>query len=87
MSNDSRYTQGERYKNKLKGRNCKLTGESIKSRGETLENEKRNKNIFFPDIAFSTDNGAMIAYMGYLKYHKDIISSLEINPNPSSTLV
>lgn len=54
---------------------------------ERFENEKRNKNIFFPDIAFSTDNGAMIAYMGYLKYDKALKNSLEINPNPSSRLV
>ena len=30
---------------------------------ERFEKEKGNKKIFFPDIAFSTDNGAMIAFM------------------------
>ena len=33
--------------------------------------EKGEKKIFFPDMAYSTDNGAMIAYMGWLKSSKD----------------
>jgi len=50
--------------------------------------EKGEKKIFFPDMAYSTDNGAMIAYIGWLKSSKktkDI--SLEINPNPSSRFI
>ena len=49
---------------------------------------KGEKKIFFPDMAYSTDNGAMIAYIGWLKSSKktkDI--SLEINPNPSSRFI
>ena len=50
--------------------------------------EKGEKKIFFPDIAYSTDNGAMIAYMGWLKSLKiSINNSLEINPNPSSKFI
>ena len=46
------------------------------------------KKIFFPDMAYSTDNGAMIAYMGWLKSSKiSTNNSLEINPNPSSRFV
>ena len=50
--------------------------------------EKGEKKIFFPDMAYSTDNGAMIAYMGWLKSLKiSINNSLEINPNPSSKFI
>ncbi len=50
--------------------------------------EKGEKKIFFPDMAYSTDNGAMIAYMGWLKSSKTIEENpLEINPNPSSRFV
>ena len=50
--------------------------------------EKDEKKIFFPDMAYSTDNGAMIAYMGWLKSSKiSTNNSLEINPNPSSRFV
>jgi len=39
-------------------------------------------------MAYSTDNGAMIAYMGWLKALKiSINNSLEINPNPSSRFI
>ena len=48
--------------------------------------EKGDKKIFFPDLAFSTDNGAMIAYMGWIKSSNAIKESLEINPTPSSSL-
>ena len=49
--------------------------------------EKGEKKIFFPDMAYSTDNGAMIAYMGWLKSSKLTNNSLEINPHPSSKFV
>ena len=59
--------------------------EKLRARCNT---EKGEKKIFFPDMAYSTDNGAMIAYMGWLKLSKISISnSLEINPNPSSRFV
>mgnify|MGYP001303019315 CR=1 FL=1 len=54
---------------------------------ERFEKEKGNKKIFFPDIAFSTDNGAMIAFMGWLKSSMPNEKSLEIKPSPSSSLV
>ena len=53
---------------------------------ERFEKEKNEKNIYFPDLAFSTDNGAMIAYMGWLKYYDNNNDSLEINPKPTSSL-
>ena len=46
--------------------------------------EGKDNNIYFPDLEFSTDNGAMIAFLGYLKSKKDISSSLEINPHTIS---
>ena len=59
--------------------------EKLRARCNT---EKGEKKILFPDMAYSTDNGAMIAYMGWLKLSKISISnSLEINPNPSSRFV
>ena len=53
---------------------------------ERFDKEKGDKKIFFPDLAFSTDNGAMIAYMGWIKSSNAIKESLEINPTPSSSL-
>ena len=59
--------------------------EKLRARCNT---EKGEKKIFFPDMAYSTDNGAMIAYMGWLKLSKiSTNNSLEINPNPSSRFV
>ena len=44
-------------------------------------------DIFFPDVKFSTDNGAMIAYAGFLKSKSsNIQTDLRIKPNPSLTL-
>ena len=54
---------------------------------ERFNKEKGNRKIFFPDIAFSTDNGAMIAFMGWLKSSIPNEKSLEIKPSPSSNLV
>lgn len=53
-----------------------------------FQNEKNNNtSIFFPDIAFSTDNGAMIAYMGWVKSKDNIVNSLDIKPNPTSKII
>ena len=52
-----------------------------------FQKEKGSRNIFFPDISFSTDNGAMIAFMGYLKSSDSIENSLEIKPSPVSRLI
>ena len=46
-----------------------------------------NCDVFFPDVKFSTDNGAMIAYAGFLKSRSsDIEKNFKIKPNPSLTL-
>ena len=53
-----------------------------------FQNEKSNNtNIFLPDIAFSTDNGAMIAYMGWVKSKDNIVNSLDIKPDPTSKII
>ena len=54
---------------------------------ERFDKEKGIKNIYFPDLAYSTDNGAMIAYMGWLKFSNQNVNSLEINPKPTSSLI
>ena len=44
-------------------------------------------NVYFPDIKFSTDNGAMIAYAGFLKSRSsNIEKNFKIKPNPSLSL-
>ena len=49
-----------------------------------FQNEKdASINIFFPDMQFSTDNGAMIAYLGWIKSKSNKSTSLNINPKPS----
>tara|TARA_B100000035_G_scaffold178046_1_gene151820 strand:+ start:1028 stop:2017 length:990 start_codon:yes stop_codon:yes gene_type:complete len=46
-----------------------------------------DSNVFFPEVKFSTDNGAMIAYAGYLKSKSsNIKTDFRIMPNPSLTL-
>lgn len=44
------------------------------------EAKKRNWNVFFPEIRFTTDNAAMIAMAGYYKYKKNLFSSFDISP-------
>jgi len=39
-----------------------------------------NINIFFPDLKYCTDNAAMIAMAGYIKYKKKIYSNIDIIP-------
>ena len=42
---------------------------------------------YFPDAKFSTDNGAMIAYAGFLKYKSSVTKkNYTIKPNPSLSL-
>ncbi len=38
--------------------------------------------VFFPSMQFCTDNGAMIAYAGLLRYEKKIYSKLSVKPKP-----
>ena len=46
-----------------------------------------NSNVFFPDVRYSTDNGAMIAYAGFLKSQSSSIElNFKIKPNPSLSL-
>ena len=46
-----------------------------------------NSNVFFPDVKYSTDNGAMIAYAGFLKSQSSSIeTNFKIKPNPSLSL-
>ena len=49
-----------------------------------FQNEKESaSNVFFPDMQFSTDNGAMIAYLGWIKSKSNKTENLNINPQPS----
>ena len=45
--------------------------------------EEYNLNITFPKKEYCTDNAAMIAMVGYLKYKKNEFSNLDIVPNPT----
>jgi len=44
---------------------------------------KYNLNLAFPDMEFCTDNAAMIAMAGYLKYSNNQNSNIDIEPNPN----
>ena len=47
----------------------------------------KEKKAFFPDVKFSTDNGAMIAFAGFLKSKStEFRENFKIKPNPSLTL-
>jgi len=46
----------------------------------TIEAQKRDWLIYFPEFNFATDNAAMIAITGYFKYNKGLFSSLDIAP-------
>ena len=53
-------------------------------REKSQQFEKTNNvNIIFPDFKYCTDNAAMIAMAGYIKYKKGIISNLDITPYSS----
>ncbi len=43
---------------------------------------KNNWEIFIPKIEFSTDNGAMIAISGVLKYEHKLFDNIDITPYP-----
>ena len=53
---------------------------------ERFEKESQNIDVFFPNLEFSTDNGAMIAYLGYLKSNETKMNSLKIQPIPTSSV-
>jgi N6-L-threonylcarbamoyladenine synthase len=44
------------------------------------EAEKRNWNLFIPDLSFTTDNAAMIGITGYYKYIRGEFSSQDVVP-------
>ena len=61
-------------------------GVSANKRLRDKFSQESNFDVFFPDVKFSTDNGAMIAYAGFLKSRSsDIEKNLKIKPNPSLT--
>ena len=62
-------------------------GVSANNRLRDKFSQVSNHDVFFPDVKFSTDNGAMIAYAGFLKHRSsDIEKNFRIKPNPSLTL-
>jgi len=47
-----------------------------------IELETDGTKVFFPSMQFCTDNGAMIAYAGLLRYEKKMYSKLSVRPRP-----
>jgi N6-L-threonylcarbamoyladenine synthase len=43
---------------------------------------KRDGKLFLPRLEFCTDNGAMIAYAGYLRLQQNSLNSLEVSVKP-----
>jgi len=52
----------------------------------TEEAKKVNAELFIPSLKFSTDNAAMIAYAGALRYKKGKFAPLDINAYPNYPL-
>ena len=52
-------------------------GVSANSEIRSSFQKKKNINVFFPKRAYTTDNAAMIAMVGYLKYNEKKFSNLE----------
>ena len=55
---------------------------------ENLERTALEKEfkIYYPPLDLCTDNGAMIAYLGYLKSNETTINNLKIQPSPTSSV-
>ena len=53
---------------------------------ERFKKESQDIDVFFPSLEFSTDNGAMIAYLGYLKSNETTVNNLKIQPSPTSSV-
>jgi len=47
-----------------------------------IDLETNETKVFFPSMQFCTDNGAMIAYAGLLRYEKKMYSKLSVKPRP-----
>ena len=79
-------TKTVKASNELGVDNIVITGgvSANKKLRNRFQNEAKLKNIFFPDIEFSTDNGAMIAYLGWIKSKSHFSNNLEINPDSIS---
>ena len=45
----------------------------------------RGWEVFYPPLAYTTDNAAMIGIVGHLKYKESIESSLNATPSPRLT--
>ena len=50
-----------------------------------MESKENDWDIFIPELQYTTDNAAMIAIVGHLKYKESIESSLNITPSPRLT--
>jgi N6-L-threonylcarbamoyladenine synthase len=55
---------------------------------QKLSNEAKNHkmDVFYPSIKLCTDNAAMIAGLGYVKYQQEEFSPLSLNANPNLRL-
>ena len=53
---------------------------------DRFKKESGEIEVFFPSLEFSTDNGAMISYLGYLKSKNKKSADLRIKPSPTSSL-
>jgi len=51
-----------------------------------MEAKIRHKRLFIPSLEFCTDNGAMVAMVGYEKLKRGIVSSLELTAEPALDL-
>jgi N6-L-threonylcarbamoyladenine synthase len=52
----------------------------------SIEAKNHKMNVFYPSIKLCTDNAAMIAGLGYVKYQKKEFSPLSLNANPNLRL-
>ena len=50
-----------------------------------IESKENDWDVFIPEPQYTTDNAAMIAIVGHLKYKESIESSLNITPSPRLT--
>ncbi len=57
----------------------------IRNMFKHLEREK-DVQIYFPDLKFTTDNAAMIAVAGQMRFERKRFAALDINPTPNYPL-